>query len=226
MFCVFSYVLVIDWFDLFLCALLLSWIAWNMHVLNWVCVCLCVTVGAAPSREYTGLGALSRRTLWRRASPHSSSHPIPSPRAQPVLSHSPTNRHYSVSPSPCPGTLHIPRPSPGGWAQCTVGLGGQWGWGGRVAGHGYICSRTGWDSHGSGETGECAGPHRAFYCECWEMEEQRGGYGRVGGAGSLRVLHRLNKVNLKKPPDQMSRPDYLALCSVVIAPFSVKNSCE
>ena len=57
-----------------------------------------------------------------------------------------------------------------------------------------------------------------------------GAEGRVwedgGGAGSLRVLHRLNKVNLKKPPDQMCRPDCLALCSVVTAPFSVKNSCE
>lgn len=55
----------------------------------------------------------------------------------------------------------------------------------------------------------------------------RGGRGRgQGGQGSLRVLHRLNKVNLKKPPDQMCRQDCIALCSVVIAPFTVKNSCE
>lgn len=51
------------------------------------------------------------------------------------------------------------------------------------------------------------------------------GTGGWGEQGSLRILHRLNKVNLKKPPDQMCRPDCLAPCSVVIAPFSV-NSCE
>lgn len=205
--------------------LLLSLIAWNMHVFNCICVCLCVTVGTAPCRECTRLGAVCRRTLWRRASPHSSYYPFPSPRAHPIPSLSPTNRHYLISPSPCSGPLHTTRSTPDGWAWCTVGLGGQWGWGGRVAGHGHICSRTGWDSHGSGETGECAGPHRAFYCECWEMEDLK--EGRAGwGLGSPRVLHRLNKVNLEKPPDQMCRQGCIALCSVVIAPFTVKKSCE
>lgn len=52
------------------------------------------------------------------------------------------------------------------------------------------------------------------------------GRGGLGGQGSLRVLHRLNKVNLKKPPDQMCRQDCIALCNVVIAPFTVKNSCR
>lgn len=231
--CFSLFVLSIDWFDFyfiytywyfFLCYCLNELLEICMS-LNWVCVCLCVTVGAAPSRECTRLGAVCRRTLWRRASPHSSSYPIPSPRAHPVLSHSPTNRHYLISPSPCSCPLRIPRPSPDGWARCIVGLWGQWGWGGRVTGHGHICSRTGWDSHGSGETGECAGPHRAFYCECWEMEEQRG-RGRVVGQGSPRVLHRLNKVNLKKPPDQMCPQDCIVLCSVVIVQFTVKNSCE
>lgn len=51
------------------------------------------------------------------------------------------------------------------------------------------------------------------------------GRGGLGGQGSPRVFHRLNKVNLKRPPDQMCREDYIALCSVVIAPFTVKNSC-
>lgn len=191
-----------------------------MHVFK---LSLCVIVGAAPSRECTRLGAVYRRTLRRCASPHSSSYAIPSPRAHPVLSHSPPNRHYLISPCPCSGPLHIPRPSPDGWAWCTVGLGRQWGWGGRVTGHSHICSRTAWDSHGSGETGECAGPHRAFYCECWEMEEQRGGQ---RGHGSPRVLHRLNKVNLKKPLDQMCLQDCIVLCSVVIVQLTVKNSCE
>lgn len=163
---VLSYVLSNDWFDCFVLMNCLSraWIIWD-------CVCLCVTVGAAPSRECTRLGAVYRRTLWRRASPHSSSYPIPSPRAQPILNHRLTSRHYLISSSH--GPLYIPRSSPDGWIWCP-GLGGLWGWGGRVTGHGRICSRTDRDSHGSGETGEYAGPHRAFYCECWEMEEQRG----------------------------------------------------
>lgn len=160
---------------------LLSWIALYMHVFNWVCVCLCVcvTVGAAPSRESTRLGAVCRRTLWRRASHHSSPYPIPTPRAHPI--HNLTHRHYLISPSFCRDPRHITRSTPDGWPQYTVGLWGQWGWGGHVTGHGHICCRTGRDSHGSGETGECAGPHRAFYCECWEMEEQR--EGRAGRAG-------------------------------------------
>lgn len=166
--------------------------------INWDCVCLCVTVGSAPSRECTRLSA-----VCRHASPHSSSYPTPAPRAPPIFTHSPINRHYLICPSPSSGPQRIPRPPPDGWAWCTVGLGRQWGWGGRVTGHGHICSRTGWDSHGSGETGECAGPHRAFYCECWEMEEQRERGGRVVGRVSPRVLHRLNKVSLKKPSDQM-----------------------
>lgn len=183
MICVFSCVECwLFWFFFsFFFLLLLSVIACNMHVLNWICVCLCVTVGAAPSRECTRFGAVCWRTLWRRASPHSSSYPFPSPRAHPILSHNPTNRHYLFSPSSSSDLLPIPRSSPDGWAWYTVGLGGQCGWGGRVTGHGHICSRTGWDSHGSGETGECAGPHRAFYCECWEMEEQR--EGRAGEPG-------------------------------------------
>lgn len=57
------------------------------------------------------------------------------------------------------------------------------------------------------------------------MEEQREGR-EGGGQGSLRVLHRLNKVNLKKPPDQMCGQDCIVLSSVVVAPFTVKNSCE
>lgn len=200
--------------------------------LNWVCVFLCVTVGAAPSRECTRLGAACRHTLRRRASPHSNSHSVPScPRAHPFLSHRPTtSRHSLISPSPCSGPLRIPRPSPDGRARCVVGLWGRRGWGGRVAGHGHICSTTGWDSHGSGETGECAGPHRAFYCECWEMAEQRGGKGGIGRGGgkqgSLRALHRLNKVNLRKPPDQMCPQDCIVLCSVVIVQLTVKKSCE
>lgn len=161
-----SYMLSKDWVDFFFLMNCLScaWIIWD-------CVCLCVTVGAAPSRECTRLRAVYRRTLWRRASPLSSSNPIPSPRPHTILSHRLTSRHYLISPGY--GPFNIPRPFPDGWVWCT-GLGGQWSWGGRVTGQGHICSRTDRDSHGSGETGECAGPHRAFYCECWEMEEQRG----------------------------------------------------
>lgn len=51
------------------------------------------------------------------------------------------------------------------------------------------------------------------------------GRGGLGGQGSPRVFHRLNKVNLKRPPDQMCRQEYVALCSVVVVPFTVKNSC-
>lgn len=52
------------------------------------------------------------------------------------------------------------------------------------------------------------------------------GRGGLRGQGSPGVFHRLNKVDLKKPPDQMCQQDCKALCSVVIAPFIVKNSCE
>lgn len=52
------------------------------------------------------------------------------------------------------------------------------------------------------------------------------GRGGWGNQGSPRVLHRLNKVSLKKPPDQVCRQDCIVLCSVVIASFTVKNSCE
>lgn len=210
----------------------LSWIARNMHVVKIGFACfLCVTVGAAPSRECARLGAACRHTLRRRASPHSSSHSTPSClRAQPSLSRKATtgSRHSLNSPSPRSGPLRIPRPSPDGRAECAVGVWGRRGRGGRVAGHGHICSRTGWGSRGSGETEECAGPHRAFYCECWEMAEQRGGGGRGcrGEQGSPRALHRLNKVSLRKPPDQMCPQDRIVLCSVVIIQSTVKKSCE
>lgn len=215
----------VDWFLMGMFVFLLSQTAWNMHVFNSVCTCLCVTVGAAPSRAYTRLRAVCRRTLWRRASLRNISYPMPGPREHPIQSHSPFIRHYQISPSHFSGHYSICRPTPDGWVQYSDGLWGHWGWGGRITGHGNICCRTGWDSHGSGETGECAGPHRAFHCECWEMEEQREGMAERAG-GSPRVLQCLNKVNLKKPSDQMRRQACIALCNVVIAAFTVKNSCD
>ena len=52
-----------------------------------------------------------------------------------------------------------------------------------------------------------------------ERWRSRGRGGR-GARDSPRVLQRLNKVNLKKLPDQMCRQDCIALCSVVTAPFT------
>lgn len=57
------------------------------------------------------------------------------------------------------------------------------------------------------------------------MEEQREGIAERAG-GSPRVLQCLNKVSLKKPSDQMCRQACIALCNVVIAAFTVKNSCD
>lgn len=65
------------------------------------------------------------------------------------------------------------------------------------------------------------------------MAEQRG-EGKVGevrvagesGRESPRALHRLNKVSLRKPPDQMCPQDRILLCSVVIIQSTVKKSCE